>query len=89
MQQPKHWMKATLSCAALAAFMTSGTTLAQAPYPSKPVTMVMPLAPGGPVSLPYNNFAEYLAYARANPGKINLGTTGAGSDHCPVSITLA
>lgn len=172
MRQAKHWTqkrwtRATLSCAALAAFMTSGTTLAQAPYPSRPVTMVMPLAPGGPVetemqlylprlreqfnqtfildykagaagtiagayaakapadgytlliinsaftafpamyknlafefpkdfapitlmtkrpllllgpvSLPYNNFTEYLAYARANPGKINIGTTGAGS----------
>ena len=167
MRQPKHRITATLSCAAIAAFMTTAGALAQAPYPSKPVTMVMPLAPGGPVetemqlylprlreqfnqtfildyksgaagtiagayvakapadgytlliinsaftafpamyknlafefpkdfapitlmtkrpllllgpvSLPYNNFTEYLAYARANPGKINIGTTGAGS----------
>lgn len=29
-------------------------------------------------ALPVNNFPEYLAYARANPGKINFGTTGGG-----------
>jgi tripartite-type tricarboxylate transporter receptor subunit TctC len=27
---------------------------------------------------PFNSIAEYLAYAKANPGKINLGTSGAG-----------
>ena len=29
-------------------------------------------------SLPVKNMAEYFAYARANPGKINFATTGAG-----------
>ena len=29
--------------------------------------------------LPVNGIAEYLAYARANPGKINIGTTGPGA----------
>ena len=30
-------------------------------------------------SFPAKNFSEYLAYARANPGKVNFGTVGAGS----------
>ena len=29
--------------------------------------------------LPYRNFAELVAYAKANPGKIRVGTPGAGS----------
>lgn len=35
-------------------------------------------------SLPVSNIAEYIAYARANPGKINYSTGGAGgSTHLP------
>ena len=30
-------------------------------------------------AFPVKTFAEYLAYAKANPGKINLGTSGASS----------
>jgi tripartite-type tricarboxylate transporter receptor subunit TctC len=30
-------------------------------------------------SLPVRNFAEYLAYAKANPGALNWGTSGVGS----------
>ncbi len=32
-----------------------------------------------PASSPFKNFTEYLAYAKANPGKINYGTSGAGA----------
>lgn len=33
-------------------------------------------------ALPFNNIAELIAYARANPGKVSLATTGVGSsDH--------
>ena len=27
---------------------------------------------------PYKNIPEYVAYAKANPGKVNVGTTGSG-----------
>jgi tripartite-type tricarboxylate transporter receptor subunit TctC len=30
-------------------------------------------------SLPVNNLAEFIAYAKANPGQVNYGTVGAGS----------
>ena len=30
-------------------------------------------------SLPVKNVAEFIAYAKANPGKINMGTGGPGS----------
>ena len=49
-----------------------------------PVTLTLerPTALLVNAALPVNNFTEYLAYVRANPGKINFGTTGnAGSYH--------
>ena len=31
--------------------------------------------------LPYSNWAEFVAYAKANPGKVSIGTGGLGSVH--------
>jgi len=46
-----------------------------------PITLMTkrPLLLLAPPSFAPNNFKEYIAYARANPGKINIGTTGAGT----------
>ena len=47
---------------------TPVTTIASVPF----VLVVHP-------SVPANNIAELVAYAKANPGKLNYGTSGAGS----------
>ena len=52
-----------------------------------PTKALVPVVPTGRVSLyvitnpklPVNNYAEFLAYAKANPGKLNYGTPGNGT----------
>jgi tripartite-type tricarboxylate transporter receptor subunit TctC len=52
-----------------------------------PTRVLVPIVPTGRVSLyvithpnvPVNNFAEFMAYVRANPGKLNYGTPGNGT----------
>lgn len=69
-----------------------GSTVMIAPHIVKradldPLKVLTPVAATGGVSLyvllhpkvPANNFAEFLAYARANPGKLNYGTPGNGT----------
>ena len=70
-----------------AAFTVSAVMLKDLPYdPIKdfaPVSMTLtrPALLIATASHPFNNYDEYIAYARNNPGKLNFGTTGAGGIH--------
>ena len=77
-----------------------GSTMMIAPHLVKradfdPIKVLTPAAATGSVSLyvivkldlPVNNYQEFLAYARANPGKLNYGTPGNGtSPHIAVEV---
>ena len=42
-------------------------------------TTMVPAALTVPVDAPYNTVAEFIKYAQANPGKVRVGNSGAGS----------
>jgi tripartite-type tricarboxylate transporter receptor subunit TctC len=77
-----------------------GSTMMIAPHIVKradfdPIKVLTPAAATGSVSLyvmvkldlPAKNYQEFLAYARANPGKLNYGTPGNGtSPHIAVEV---
>ncbi len=70
--------------ATTSSFVLSATFNQDLPYdPLKDLAPVSLMTRRGSVllvrpSLPVNTPAEYIAYARANPGKLNIATTGSG-----------
>jgi len=79
-----------------------GSTVMIAPHLVKradldPLKVLAPIAPTGRVSLyvithpkvPATNYPEFLAYLKANPGKLNYGTPGNGtSPHIATEVFL-
>jgi tripartite-type tricarboxylate transporter receptor subunit TctC len=74
----------TLLCAPQLTFSITHLVFAKTGYDTRkmvPVSVLAtyPLIVIGSTKLPAKNFAEFLAYARANPGKINYGHQGKGN----------
>ena len=73
-------------------FMTSGSIVTANPYmyksltydPAKDLVAITNVATGPQViavsaNLPVNDLKDFIAYAKANPGKVNLGSAGIGT----------
>jgi len=74
----------TLLCAPQLAFSITHLIFTKSGYDTRPMVPISvlatyPLIVIGSAKLPAKNFAEFLAYARANPGKINYGHQGKGN----------
>jgi tripartite-type tricarboxylate transporter receptor subunit TctC len=74
----------TLLCAPQLAFSITHLIFTKSGYDTRsmvPISVLAtyPLIVLGSAKLPAKNFAEFLAYARANPGKINYGHQGKGN----------
>jgi tripartite-type tricarboxylate transporter receptor subunit TctC len=74
----------TLLCAPQLAFSITHLIFTKSGYDTRsmvPISVLAtyPLIVIGSAKLPAKNFAEFLAYARANPGKINYGNQGKGN----------
>jgi tripartite-type tricarboxylate transporter receptor subunit TctC len=74
----------TLLCAPQLAFSITHLIFTKSGYDTRPMVPISvlatyPLIVIGSAKLPAKNFAEFLAYARANPGKINYGNQGKGN----------
>ncbi len=74
----------TLLCAPQLTFSITHLVFAKASFDTRamvPVSVLAtyPLVVLGRSGLPANNLAEFVAYARANPGKVNYGHQGKGN----------
>jgi tripartite-type tricarboxylate transporter receptor subunit TctC len=74
----------TLLCAPQLAFSITHLIFTKSGYDTRPMVPISvlatyPLIVIGSAKLPAKTFAEFLAYARANPGKINYGNQGKGN----------
>ena len=74
----------TLLCAPQLTFSITHLVFAKTGYDTRtmvPVSVLAtyPLIVIGSAKLPAKNFAEFLTYARANPGKVNYGHQGKGN----------